>query len=126
MTRPALIRRELGLALAVLALWMLSLLAPLHLASGLLRERALAGFDISGAWSICVSLAQDEDGKARPPAVCPAHGIGKNDVAPPPPPVMLPAPDAASHDADFPANRVAPGGSRRFRPGQPRGPPFFA
>ena len=117
------ITREIGLALAALALWMLTLLVPLHQVSGLLRERAMAGFDISGAWSICVSLAQDEDGEARLPSVCPAQGIGKNDVAAPPPPVLMAVLVAVTTDDLLPVEGVSPISQKRFQPGQPRGPP---
>lgn len=74
------ILNETGKALAVLALWMLLLLAPLHQTSVLLHEMAKAGHDISGEWSICTTLAQRKDGKIGTVPVCPAHGIGKADL----------------------------------------------
>lgn len=120
------ITREFGMALAVLALWLMSLLVPLHQASGLLRELARAGYDISGAWSICVTLAQDEDSETQLPAVCPAQGIGKNDVAQPPLPNLLAEPVRIAHDARYFVDQVAPDSQQRFQPGQPRGPPAFA
>lgn len=118
--------REVGMALAVLALWMMTLLVPLHQTSGVLRELAKAGYDISGAWSICVTLAQDDDGKSQAMPVCPAQGIGKNDIAAPPPPFQLPEQVAAVHDAHFPADMVEPWRPQRFEPGQPRAPPAQA
>lgn len=133
------IPQRLGLALAVLALLGLSLLVPLHQAAGLMRERALAGFDISAAWAFCPSLdvadAADgddgdgdggEDGRVRAIAACPVQGIGKTEIAPPPLPVILAAPITAARDAGLSMGRVVPGSDRRLRPGQPRGPPAFA
>lgn len=69
--------KELGLALTVLALWMLSLLVPLHQTSGMLRELARAGYDISDAWTVCVTLAQDESRPDQPPSICPAQLVSK-------------------------------------------------
>lgn len=116
--------REVGMAMAVLALWMMSLLVPLHQTSGLLREMAKAGYDISDAWSICVTLAQDEDGKDHTIQLsCPAQGIGKDDIAAPPPPIQLAERIATSHDIRFPVEAVELHRPQTFEPGQPRAPP---
>lgn len=120
------ITRETGMALAVLALWMLSLLAPLHQTSGVLRELARAGHDISGAWSICVTLAQDETGADHLIQVCPAKSIGKTDVAVPPPEVRLAV--FAPIGRDLPLGMQAEQLHRPqdFTPRQPRAPPALA
>lgn len=117
------VTRELGMALAVLALWMMSLLVPLHQTSGLLREMARRGVDISDAWSICVTLAQDEDGHSPANATCPAQGIGKNDIGMPPPPVQLVGHVADFHDIRFPVDTARHHRPPTFQPGQPRAPP---
>lgn len=121
--RPTTVTRELGMAMAVLALWMLSLLAPLHQTSGLLREMAKAGHDISGAWSICVTLAQDADGQDHAIPVCPAQAIGKSDLAAPPPGFELASFRSAAGPVLLPAARVAPWSGPGHSPLQPRAPP---
>ncbi len=120
------IARETGMALAVLALWMLSLLAPLHQTSGLLREMAKAGHDISGAWSICVTLAQDENGNDHAIPVCPAQAVGKTDLALPPPPLVVATFVPVAHGIDFPAQSAVSHWRQNFTPGQPRAPPAQA
>lgn len=79
-----LILRESAFALAVLALWLLSLLAPLHQSSNLLRELAQAGVNTGGAWTLCIAsdLASDPDGTVQ---LCPAQSIGKADPLAAPP-----------------------------------------
>ncbi|WEF24849.1 hypothetical protein [Paracoccus sp. S3-43] len=114
---------EIGMALAVLALWMLSLFAPLHQAAGLLREMAKAGHEISGAWSICVTLAQDQDRPDHPPPVCPAQGIGKSEIALPPPPFALADLLPLSHDVVIPQDRAPLVAAQAWLPRQPRAPP---
>ena len=76
------IARETVAAIAVMAIYILVLLAPLHQSAGQQRDFARLGYASLDTWSICSSLApQNEDGK--PPAVvkCAASGIGKNDLA---------------------------------------------
>lgn len=115
--------RETGMGLAMLAIWLLSLLAPLHQTSGLLRDMALAGHDISDAWSICITLSQDEDGESRVTSVCPAHAIGKTGVATPPPPVLLAGALPTLRGADLPTEVVRADRPHDCAPGQPRAPP---
>lgn len=117
------ITRETGMAMAVLAVWMLSLLAPLHQTSGLLREMEKAGYDISGAWSICVTLAQDEDGGDHAVPVCPAQAIGKSDVLLPPPPVMPAGFVPVARGMVFGSEQSQTHRPQNFTPGQPRAPP---
>ena len=120
------ITRETGMALAVLALWMLSLLAPLHQTSGVLREMARAGQDISGAWSICVTLAQDDTGAEHLIQLCPAKAIGKTDLAAPPPVVAVAAFAPEARTPGF-ADGARPGHRPQdFTPQQPRAPPTLA
>lgn len=118
-----LVTRELGMALAVLALWMMSLLAPLHQTSGLLRHLADAGHALPASWSICVTLAQSDVTEGHPDVICPAHGIAKIDLATPPVPVRVAAviglPSQMQVD---PA--IAPARPQIARSaGQPRAPP---
>lgn len=88
MAQPRVIRivfRETGMALAMLAVWMLCLFAPLHQSAGALRDMAKAGVDISGAWSICVSIAQSETDPDKAVPDCPAQGIAKTGLSLPVP-----------------------------------------
>jgi len=65
------------MAVAVLSIWMLCLLSPLHQTAGILRDMAKVGIDISQAWSICVTIANTEDGAGPPAANCPLHAVAK-------------------------------------------------
>lgn len=76
------IARETAAAFAVMAIYILVLLAPLHQSAGQQRDLARLGYTSLDSWSVCSSLApQNENGK--PPAVvkCAASGIGKNELA---------------------------------------------
>ena len=90
------ILRETGIALAVLAVYVLTLLLPLHQAAALQRDLNAAGFSTLDNWSVCQPLAQDENGDPRQAAAldCPATGAGKHELAavlPPVPAVLPPA-----------------------------------
>ena len=96
-TAPFLLR-EAGIALAVLALYVLTLLLPLHQAAGLQRDLNAAGFSTLDSWSICQPLAQDDQGDPREAAAlkCPATGVAKQQLAVVLPPVLtLEAPTTA-------------------------------
>lgn len=76
------IGKEMGVAFAVLALYVLTLLAPLHQSAGLQRDLAALGFETVASWSICAPLAQDEQGDKQPTAIkCAASGIAKHELA---------------------------------------------
>ena len=79
-SRSGNIVRETGTALAVLAIYILTLLAPLHQAAGLQRDLAKIGFQTI-SWSICTPLTQEQDGKAPVVVKCAASGIAKNEFA---------------------------------------------
>lgn len=126
MTRTGIARmitRETGLALALLALWMMSLLVPLHQTSGLLRDMARAGHDISGAWSICVTLGQDGEGQDHVVPVCPAQGIGKHALMAPPPPVLVASAVVVTPQPWGAADEAVAHRPQNFTPGRPRAPP---
>lgn len=74
--------RELGTAIAVLAIYLLVLLAPLHQAAGLQRDLAELGYSYQDSWSVCAALAQDQDGDQSRLTKCAAAGIGKNEIIP--------------------------------------------
>lgn len=82
---PRTAMREVGTALAVLAIYILTLLLPLHQSAALQRDIAVAN-GISTASILCGLPAQPEKpGEPAPDASlsfqCPAAGIGKNDFA---------------------------------------------
>jgi len=118
------IAREMATAVAVLAIYILVLLAPLHQAAGLQRDLAELGYTALDSWSICSPLApQNEDGK--PPVVvkCPAASVGKHVLAAIDPVVIdtefFPASDAIRYPA---FSSFAASGSV-WPLGQPRAPP---
>lgn len=120
------IMRDLGAALAVTAIWLLSLLAPAHQASGLLRDLAEAGYEPAVVWSLCDPAGAGDDADDSAKMLCPAQGIAKSLIfvvfaaalglifAP-----ILGLFRAALRSR---AARAPPD----FRSPQPRAPPFFA
>lgn len=126
-TAPSLFR-EAGIALAVLALYLLTLLLPLHQAAGLQRDLNAAGFSTLDTWSICQPLAQDDNGDPREAAAlkCPATGVGKQQIAAVQPPVLVIDPPTTSALVHF---AQVPGAYRPLLPdhvGQSRAPPVTA
>ena len=117
--------REAGTALAVLAIYVLTLLLPLHQAAGLQRDFNALGFATLDAYSVCSSLALDRDGAPVDAAAlsCPAVGVSKHQMAAIlPPAITLPPPSLVV------IGRVAPlaGVIRTMPPdhvGQSRAPP---
>lgn len=121
--------REIGTALAVLAIYVLTMLAPLHQAAGLQRDLAALGFDAIGVWSVCAPLTEADGagGKDVLQIKCPAAGIGKNELA-----AILPAQPAAFGPLPaFEPVIFAPDFKTVFtrpveHPRQPRAPPVQA
>lgn len=76
------IAREISSAIAVLAVYVLVLLAPLHQAAGLQNDLAELGYAGPSTWSICAA-ALPSDGGDNPSAKikCAAAGIGKQELA---------------------------------------------
>lgn len=115
--------RELGTALAVLALYLLTILAPLHQARASQLDFAKLGYETTTAgWVLCTSTGSTTDSDITL-AKCPAAGIGKNDL-------VLPA--LVSLDLGAPAIAAMPTGivqqaetllPRQVAPGGPRAPP---
>ena len=113
--------REIGTAIAVLALYLLTLLAPMHQAraSQLVFEELGYGDVVSG-WALCVPGAPKEDGRDLSVAKCPTAGIGKKELALPSFDVLPAGLDAAALAPApapviqhfLPANTAPPGGPR--------------
>lgn len=120
------ISREIGMALVVLAIWLLSLLVPMHQVSRLIGDLAEAGVVTVTDWSLCVSLDLEGEESDGPQTLCPAQGIGKNDLAVLPDGVLL------SIRPSTPKNLYNPAPPERFwariqaDTGQPRAPPVLA
>lgn len=88
------IGREIGTALAVLAIYLLTLLAPMHQArASQLAFEQLGYSTVVSGWALCTSgTAGDQQGEIAV-AKCPAAGIGKNDL-------LLPTPAAGPAGID--------------------------
>lgn len=78
------IGREIGTALAILAVYLLTILAPMHQARATQLEFSRLGYQtIETGWVLCTPQgAVDETGKLVV-SKCPATGIGKQDLVPP-------------------------------------------
>ena len=120
--------RETGIALAVLAIYVLTLLLPLHQAAGLQRDLNALGYSMLESWSVCQPMAQDENGAPREAAAltCPVTGVAKQQLAAVLPPVLVieaPAIAAVVHYRDTPATHspILPD-----HVGQSRAPPVTA
>ncbi|MBO9588929.1 hypothetical protein [Devosia sp.] len=122
------IGREVGAAIAVLALYMLVLLAPLHQSAGLQRELARLGFESSVSWSVCTSVANPERGDSDTPtaAKCPLTGVGKSQFVAVLPPVVQPPVVRDADPVHFEATAHSGPARPMEHPGQPRGPPQTA
>jgi len=75
--------REVGTAIAVLSLYLLTVLLPLHQAAGLQNDLAQLGFETIGSWSICEDGGAAGKGDQQAPTAlkCPAAGIAKHEFA---------------------------------------------
>ena len=114
--------REIGAAVAVLALYMLVLLAPLHQAAGLQRDLADLGYASLDTWSICEPLA-NEPGEGEAVAKCAAVGIGKNEIVPVDVPRIVIGNIQLASVVDYPTRPLLIAPSVEQHPGNPRGPP---
>lgn len=117
--------REIGTALAVLAIYVLTLLLPLHQAAGLQRDLDAMGFATLESWSVCQPLVVDEHGKPDEATAvnCPAAGVAKQELAAALPPVLVIEPPTTA-DAIVYADLEQ--GTQKLLPdhiGQSRAPP---
>ena len=74
--------REVGSALAVLAVWLLVLLAPLHQTSSLMRDLAARGDGPAAVWSRRNPTASGTSDQDQATVLCPLQGIGKAGLLP--------------------------------------------
>jgi hypothetical protein len=117
--------RETGIALAMLAMYVLTLLLPLHSSAGLQRDLNALGFSNLANWSVCSSIANDRDTDPADPAAltCPATGVAKSQLtAVLPPAITIEQPEAHELGSLVPSMSVAMG-SLPAHFGQSRAPP---
>ena len=121
------IAREMGTALAVLAVYVLVLLAPLHQAAGLQRDLSQLGYESPWSLSVCASVGETGDPDTPSPIKCPLTNAGKSETAgllPPAGPVIHGLPEIGP--LDYPAAAPHFAGAHADLPGRPRGPPAAA
>ena len=81
MSKRRTMTREIGTAFAVLAIYLLTILAPLHQArASQLSFQELGFATLEAGWVLCTPLEQSPD-KPSPIPNCPAISIGKHDAA---------------------------------------------
>ncbi|ODT69368.1 MAG: hypothetical protein ABS75_16790 [Pelagibacterium sp. SCN 63-23] len=120
--------REAGLALAVLAVYVLVLLLPLHQAAGLQRQFDALGFAALDTFSVCTTLNQDADDEERDVAAltCPVAGTAKHQFTAVLPPLPLFSAPVATNPAHRARTETAIPARRPDHVGQPRAPPVSA
>ena len=75
--------KEIGTAFAVLALYLLTILTPLHQARATQLDLAALGYQtIETGWVLCSAETDRSEGKSLV-TKCPAAGIGKQDLVAP-------------------------------------------
>ncbi|MGI6246541.1 MAG: hypothetical protein ACOYJQ_12325 [Pseudochelatococcus sp.] len=79
---PRIGMREAGLVLAVLAIWLQSLLAPMHQISRTVTELRLSGHETGVGWTICTATGETDD-KGRPIYLCPGASLCGGGLLPP-------------------------------------------
>ena len=78
MHQPRSMTREIGTAFAVLAIYLLTILAPMHQArASQLAFQELGYTTIESGWVLCTPEAQPGDERDILVAKCPAAGVGK-------------------------------------------------
>jgi hypothetical protein len=126
MNTQRIMAREIGTALAVLAIYLLTILSPLHQArAGQLAFEQLGYATLDTGWVLCNpagAIGHDSD---IPVGKCPATGIGKDELALSPPLASL-----TIHRATDPAPRPVPQQplglpQHTAPPSGPRGPPVL-
>lgn len=76
--------REFGTALAVLAIYLLTILAPLHQARASQLDFEKLGYEtIATNWALCGAPDSSHDSDTGLVVKCPAAGIGKQDLVEP-------------------------------------------
>ena len=119
------IARELGTAVAVLAMYLLLLLAPWHQAAALQHELADLGYASATTLDLCGGASADEESGATG-FKCPVAGIGKFEFAGIEPSVIDLGPPAIAGDVTYAFAPVAAPLTLVYDARQPRAPPPIA
>jgi hypothetical protein len=84
MHQPRSMTREIGTAFAVLAIYLLTILAPLHHArASQMAFEGLGYSTLASGWVLCSAAETGDEDRDVLIAKCPAAGIGKPDVIAP-------------------------------------------
>lgn len=115
--------REIGTAFAVLALYLLTILTPLHHARATQLDFAAAGYQtLETGWVLCSADTDPADSKSLV-TKCPAAGIGKQDLVIPALAIIELGSTAPRLSLTY-AELARPRGALRLNPSAPpRGPP---
>ncbi|WP_246018438.1 hypothetical protein [Pelagibacterium montanilacus] len=73
--------RECSAAVAVLAVYVLTLLVPLHQAQATQDAFEVLGFEPLSGWSLCLAGETESPSPGGPQPVCPVAGVGKTGMA---------------------------------------------
>lgn len=122
------IAREFGTAFAVLALYVLTLLLPLHQVAGAQRELSALGYETIGVWSVCEQLTEDQNGDPETAAAvkCPAAGIAKHEFTAPPAGTPELVREHVATSVRYALPEFIPDGQTPDHFSQPRAPPVTA
>ena len=124
MTHRRTIGREIGTALAVLALYLLTILAPLHEArASQLAFEELGYTTLQSGWVLCSSTGSGQTDHDSPVSKCPLAGGGKPAAVAPAQPAMLLELRAALMAAPRPHWLATARPADIAPPSGPRGPP---
>jgi hypothetical protein len=116
--------REIGTAFAVLAIYLLTILAPLHHARATQLDFEVLGFEtLQTGWALCSPGTAGDDEDKSLLSKCPASGIGKQDLIEPTPasidigiPAFVSAAIHVDHEISGPALRLNPSAPPRAPP----------
>ena len=118
------IGREIGTAFAVLAIYLLTVLTPLHHArAGQLAFEELGYATLQSSWVLCTPSGVQGGDSDVPVAKCPATGVGKADFVLPPLAVLPVALDMAALTAPLTVTTPARLPRAVAPPAGPRAPP---
>ena len=118
----------MGTVLAVLAIYVFTLLAPLHHAAATQRDFAALGYAALSDWSVCVPLSEDHghgSSQALGLVKCAAASVGKDEAVVPPLPVPVGAIERSAEPILY--GRLAADAPSAIAPhmGQARAPPVM-
>jgi hypothetical protein len=118
------IGREIGTALAVLAIYLLTLLTPLHHARASQLAFEQAGYTtITASWVTCTAGSLGDTDRSEPVAKCPVTGVAKSDLIAPVPGVAPAGFALLARVSGLPPQAPVIIAAASAPPGGPRAPP---